>query len=112
MSITAFWHEITTIFSPMTWLLVLGIIVLLGLHLAAYIHGYQLLAYRSYIAIVLSLLLGASAFWWLPLMANSHLAYINGLWGWVSLSVSALVIALVGFLYFHPFCFLVREAGK
>ncbi|XKH59473.1 hypothetical protein LG290_12405 [Halomonas sediminis] len=96
-------------FQSYVWSLAIALIILLGLHLAAYIHGYQFLVYRCYGAIIASLLVGASAFWWLPLLVDSQLAYVDSFFGWVVLATCAFWVAVIAYLYLHPLSFLLRE---
>ena len=94
--------------APFAWLIVAGVVVLVGAHLLAYMRGYQLSQYRCHLATALAALLGLSALAWIPMLTNSQLGYINTMVDWLGLLGGVVGTFIVAFLLLHPLSYLVR----
>jgi hypothetical protein len=95
--------------APYAWWLVAGVVVLIVLHIAAYLRGYQITQYRCNGALIVSILVGLSAIVWIPIMTNSQLSYITTVFDWMAIIGGVVGISVLAYLLLHPASYLLRE---
>lgn len=95
--------------APFVWLILAGAVVVAGLHLFAYLRGYQITHHHSLLALVLAALVGLTAFVWVPWFTTSSLNYVATLFDWVALIGAAIATFIVALLVLHPLSYLIRD---
>lgn len=95
--------------APFIWLIVAGVVILVVLHLLAYMRGYQFTQYRCLLATGLAAVVGLSAMFWVPWLTNSQFAYITTPFDWVAAIGSVIGAFVVAFLALHPLSYLIRD---
>lgn len=98
--------------APFMWLLIIGGIVVTGLHLLAYLRGYQITRYRHRPTTLLALILGLTAILWVPWLTHSTLNYVATLFDWIALSGAVIATFVLAFLILHPLSYLIRLRGE
>ncbi|MGO2132486.1 MAG: hypothetical protein ACTH3D_06240 [Halomonas sp.] len=89
--------------------LIIGLIaVLVIVQLVARMKRYGASGHRCLPAALVAVLIGASAFWWLPMLTNSRLAFVNTATDWAALCLAAVAIAIYAWLVLKPLSYLVR----
>ena len=108
MSISSILTVLMYALEPFAWLIVAGVVILLAVHLLAYMRGYQITQYRCLLATGVAALIGLSAFFWVPWLTNSEFTYISTVFDWVAAIGSIIGAFVVAFLLLHPLSYLVR----
>jgi len=108
MTITSILTILMYALAPFVWLIVAGVVVLVVVHLLAYMRGYQITEYRCMLATIVAVLIGLSAVFWVPWLTNSQFAYITTVFDWVAAIGSVIGAFIVAFLLLHPLSYLVR----
>lgn len=106
--LTILWYAL----APFIWLIVAGLMLLVAIQTIAHLRGYRLFAYRCLGANFAALVVGVFAFWWVPLLTRSRLAYVTTLFDWVALLGAVFSVMLVAWLLLHPLSFLLRGAKR
>jgi hypothetical protein len=94
--------------APFMWPLTIGVIAIIGLHLFAYLRGYQITRHRHRLTTLLALVIGLTAIVWVPWLTHSSLGYVATLFDWIALSGAAVATFLVAFTILHPLSYLLR----
>ena len=108
MSISSILTVLMYALEPFAWLIVAGVVILLAVHLLAYMRGYQITQYRCLLATSVAALIGLSAFFWVPWLTNSEFTYITSVFDWVAAIGSIIGAFVVAFLLLHPLSYLVK----
>lgn len=108
MSISSILTVLLYALEPFAWLIVAGAVILLAVHLLAYMRGYQITQYRCLLATGAAALIGLSAFFWVPWLTNSQFTYISTVFDWVAAIGSIIGAFVVAFLLLHPLSYLIR----
>ncbi|NOG32373.1 hypothetical protein HLB35_12525 [Halomonas sp. TBZ9] len=108
MSISSIFTVLMYALAPFAWLIIAGVVILLAVHLLAYMRGYQITQYRCMLATGIAALIGLSAFFWAPWLTNSQFTYINTVFDWVAAIGSIIGAFVVAFLLLHPLSYLVK----
>ncbi|MBR2515348.1 MAG: DUF5368 family protein [Halomonas sp.] len=98
---------LTYALAPFMWLLIIVVIVVTGLHLLAYLRGYQITRYRHRRTTLLALIIGLTAIIWVPWLTHSSLGYVATLFDWVALLGAAAATFLVALLILQPLSYLI-----
>ncbi|KPQ24496.1 MAG: hypothetical protein HLUCCA13_09575 [Halomonas sp. HL-48] len=107
MTISGIFTILMYALAPFTWLLVVGSIVVISLHLLAYLRGYQITQHRSRYATILAILIGLSAVAWVPWLTHSTLANVATLFDWVALTAGIVAIFIISLVILHPLSYLI-----
>ncbi|WP_027966627.1 hypothetical protein [Halomonas halocynthiae] len=84
--------------------------VLILVQLTARVKHYATSGHHCLAAALMAVLAGASAFWWLPLLTNSRLAFVSTVTDWAALCLAAVAIAIYAWLVLNPLSYLLRGA--
>ncbi|EHJ94590.1 hypothetical protein [Vreelandella boliviensis] len=95
--------------APYIWFIVTGVVMVVGLHLLAYLRGYQIAHHRSLFAILLAALVGLTAFVWVPWLTHSTLGYVATVFDWVALTGAAIATFVVALIVLHPLSYLISD---
>lgn len=99
--------------APFMWLLIIGLMIIIGLHLLAYLRGYQITHHRSHLATLLALLVGLTAILWAPWLTHSTLDYVTTVFDWIALTGAVVATFVIALIILHPLSYLIslqREA--
>ena len=94
---------------PFIWFIAAGAVILVVLHLLAYVRGYQFTQYRCQWATGLAVLIGLSAVFWVPWLTNSQFTYINTPFDWAVATGSVVGVFVLAFLALHPLSYLIKD---
>ncbi len=95
--------------APFAWLIVAGVVIVVGLHLLAYLRGYQVTRHRSLVALLLAVLIGLTALVWVPWLTNSTLSYVATVFDWLALIGAAIATFVVALVVLHPLSYLISD---
>lgn len=112
MTISGIFTILMYALAPFMWLLVAGGITLAGLHLLAYLRGYQITRYHHRPTTLLALILSLTALFWVPWLTHSRLGYVVTLFDWVALGGAIIATFVMAFLVLHPLSYLIRLRGE
>ncbi|RUR34834.1 hypothetical protein ELY33_01260 [Vreelandella andesensis] len=93
--------------APFVWLLIMGLIIIIGLHLLAYLRGYQITHHRSRPANLLALLIGLTAILWVPWLTHSALGFVATAVDWIALIGAAAATFVIALIILHPLSYLI-----
>ncbi|AIA74198.1 DUF5368 family protein [Halomonas sp. XH26] len=94
--------------APFIWLLMIGLTIIIGLLLLAYLRGYQITHHHSHLASLLAVLIGLTAFLWVPWLTHSTLGYVATVVDWIALIGAAIATFVIAFITLHPLSYLIR----
>ncbi|MGM0832093.1 DUF5368 family protein [Halomonas qinghailakensis] len=95
--------------APFIWLMLAAAVIIVGLHLFAYLRGYQITHHRSVLALLLAGLVGLTAFVWVPWFTHSTLDYVATVVDWVALTGAAIATFIVALIVLHPLSYLISD---
>ena len=93
--------------APFIWLIIIGLVIIIGLHLLAYLRGYQVTHHRSHLATLFALLIGLTAILWVPWFTHSTLGYVATVFDWVALVGAAAATFVIALIILHPLSYLI-----
>ncbi|MGM0823365.1 MAG: hypothetical protein ACQEUY_01425 [Pseudomonadota bacterium] len=93
--------------APFKWLIIIGLILIISLHLFAYLNGYQITQHRSRLAALLAVLIGLTATLWVPWLTHSSIGYIATVVDWIGLIGAAVAMCVTAFIILHPLSYLI-----
>lgn len=109
MTITGIVTILMFALAPYIWFIVAGIVIIVVLHLSAYLRGYQITRHHSVIALLLAGLVGLTAYVWVPWLTHSKLDYVATVFDWVALTGAAIAAFIVALIVLHPLSYLIRD---
>lgn len=98
--------------APFKWLLIMGLIVIIALHLLTYLRGYKITHHRSRLTNLLALLIGLTAILWVPWLTHSTLGYVATVFDWIALIGAAAATSVIAFIILHPLSYLISFRDK
>lgn len=98
--------------APFMWLLIIGFIVTIGLHLLAYLCGYQITHHRSHLATLLAIFLGLTSIIWVPWLTDSTLNYVATTFDWIALTGAAVATFTIALTILNPLSYLISFKSK
>jgi len=93
--------------APFMWLLISGLLIIIGVHLLAYLRGYQVTRHHSRFATLLALLIGITALLWVPWLTHSTLGYVATVFDWIALMGAAIATFVIALIILQPLSFLI-----
>lgn len=93
---------------PFMTLILTIMVVLIAVQLVARLRSYRTKTHHCMPALIVALLGGLSAVWWLPVLTHSQLGFVTTIVDWLALTAAALGIALLAWLVLHPLSYLIR----
>lgn len=100
--LTILWYAI----KPWLWLIILALVVLIAAQVAGRRKGYRCLSTQGKFAWIIGPLLGVLAFFTLPGLFNSQMAYVNIGFDWLALIGGSLAVTVYSLMVLRPLCHL------
>lgn len=93
--------------APFMWLLIGGFLIMISVHLLAYLRGYQVTRHHSRFVTLVAIVIGLTAIVWVPWLTHSSLGYVATMFDWVALVGAAVATFAIALIILHPLSYLI-----